>query len=140
MYLLTCSKVSVGTNTRSPGCPRLAGAYSITKYSLVIPPMVRCTISTYLPIPCCSCTTKSPARSSSGSTACLRLDGMRAPSFAEALLPVKSRSVIKRIFAASDENPCAIADCVMCTEAFVGIARSSGTITTGKSALRKMPA
>ncbi|CAB4335271.1 unannotated protein [freshwater metagenome] len=41
MYLLTCSNVSVGTKTRSPGCPRFAGAYSITKYSRVMPPMVR---------------------------------------------------------------------------------------------------
>ncbi|CAB4335260.1 unannotated protein [freshwater metagenome] len=65
---------------------------------------------------------------------------MRAPSLAEALLPVKSRSVINRIRALCEVNPWAIEDCVMCTEPLVGIALNSGTITTGRSALRKIPA
>ena len=32
-YFVICSKVSVGTNMRSAGSPRLDGAYSITRYS-----------------------------------------------------------------------------------------------------------
>ena len=56
-YLVTWSSWSVGTNSRSPGWPRLAGAYSSTRYSRVAPWTVRCTISTYRPTPCASCTT-----------------------------------------------------------------------------------
>ncbi|CAB4766442.1 unannotated protein [freshwater metagenome] len=39
-YLVTCSKVSVGTNIRSAGSPRFDGAYSITKYSREAPLLV----------------------------------------------------------------------------------------------------
>ena len=37
--------------------PRLLAAYSNTRYSRVAPATVRCTICTYRPMPCCSCTT-----------------------------------------------------------------------------------
>ena len=51
------SSASVGTKSRSPGWPRLLGAYSTTRYSRVAPPAVRCTMSMYLPMPCWACTT-----------------------------------------------------------------------------------
>ncbi len=61
VYLVTWSSWSIGTNSRSPGCPRLDDAYSMTRYSRVAAfapaPSVRCTISTNRPTPCCSCTT-----------------------------------------------------------------------------------
>ena len=43
-------------------------------------PMVRCTISTNRPTPCCSCTTWSPGRSCSGSTTLRRRLGIRRMS------------------------------------------------------------
>ena len=56
-YLVTSSSWSVGRYSRSGGCPRLPGAYSMTRYSRVAPCTVRLVISTYRPTPCCSCTT-----------------------------------------------------------------------------------
>ena len=67
----------MGTKSRSPGWPFFDGAYSMIRYSRSPPLIVRRTISTYLPTPCCSCTTKSPALSVIGSIALRRRDGMR---------------------------------------------------------------
>ena len=56
-YLVTCSKVSVGTNNLSAGWPRFDDAYSITRYSRDTPAIDRLINSKYLPTPCCSWTT-----------------------------------------------------------------------------------
>src|ERR1700728_425274 len=45
-YLVTSSSWSVGTYSRSGGCPRLAAAYSRTRYSRVAPAAVLLVIST----------------------------------------------------------------------------------------------
>ena len=69
-------------------------AYSSTRYSRRAPPTVRSVISTNRPMPCWSCTTRSPAVSASGSTTLRRLAASRLPSVAAARLPVRSVSVI----------------------------------------------
>ena len=73
--------------------PRLLDAYSSTRYSRRAPPTVRSVISTNRPMPCWSCTTRSPAVSASGSTVLRRLAASRLPSVAVTRLPVRSVSV-----------------------------------------------
>jgi hypothetical protein len=98
-YRVTWSSWSVGTNSRSPGAPRLAGAYSSTRYSRMVlvgpAPEERCTSSTNLATPCCSWTTKSPSVSCSGSTALRRFEGILRISRVEAaeVRPSRSASV-----------------------------------------------
>ncbi len=97
VYFVTWSSWSMGTNRRSPGWPRLLDAYSITRYSRVaaLPPVpsVRCTSSTKRPTPCCSCTTKSPALSWSGSTTLRRRLGiLRMSRVLVPARPVRSAS------------------------------------------------
>ena len=101
---------------RSPGCPRLADAYSRTKYSRVTPATLLETNSMYRPIPCCSWTTKSPAFNSSGSIAVLRFDGSFSVLLIAPLLPDKSLSVIKRMRAEGTLNPNAIVEVTTRTE------------------------
>ena len=79
--------------------PALLDAYSSTRYSRRAPPTVRSTISTNRPMPCWSCTTRSPAVSASGSTMLRRLAASRLPSVAAARLPVRSVSVMTTRFA-----------------------------------------
>lgn len=74
-YFVSWSSCSVGMKSLSPGCPRLEGAYSMSRYSRTVfgalrPPACtsRWRSSMNLPIPCVSCTTKSPALSCNGST------------------------------------------------------------------------
>ena len=62
--------------------PRLLDAYSSTRYSRRAPPTMRSVISTNRPMPCWSCTTRSPAVSASGSTTLRRLAASRLPSVA----------------------------------------------------------
>ena len=96
----------MGTKRRSPGWPRLLGAYSMTRYSRVAPCTSRVTISTYLPTPCASCTTKSPGLSSSGSIAFLRRAGiLRSALSAAPFTPARSPEVNTRRLTRSTRNP-----------------------------------
>ena len=98
-----------GRSARTAG--RRAGracsaAYSMTRYSRSAPLTVRCTSSTYLPMPCCSCTTKSPARSSSGSMVLRRRLGILRMSRVDAPRPpVMSLPVSTASRAASSTKP-----------------------------------
>src|SRR5262249_43432186 len=105
-YRVTWSKESVGTYSRSAGGPLRAGASSRIRYSRSPPFTVRRTISTYRPTPCCSCTTRSPAWSCSGSIWCRRRDGIRRMSLVDApRVPVRSASVTTASRSASERKP-----------------------------------
>ena len=65
---------------------------------------------------------------------------MRSESLTLPLLPVKSRSVMKKIWWAALSKPWAMIDVVKCTAPLVGVATSFSFICTGKSAARKIPA
>ncbi len=85
------------------------------------PATVRCTISTNLPTPCCSCTTKSPGRSWSGSTWLRRRDGIRRMSLVDVpeppAEPVRSVSVTTASRAAGARKPAPTAPVVTVIEA-----------------------
>ena len=92
----------------------------MTRYSRVAPPTVRCTISTNLPTPCCSWTTKSPGLSCSGSTWLRRRDGILRMSLVEPPwpgVPVRSVSVMSANRLAGATNPLPTLPVVRCDDA-----------------------
>src|SRR5699024_3116858 len=98
VYFDSMSSESIGTHSWSAGWPRLEGAYSSTMYSRREDSsplwIVRSAIFKNLPIPCVSCTTKSPCFKAKGSTRLRRLAGRRlAPAISPTRLPVRSVSV-----------------------------------------------
>ncbi len=113
-----------------------AGAYSTTRYSRVAPATVRCTISTYRPTPCCSCTTKSPGLSCSGSMVWRRRVGMRRVSRVVDFWPTRSVSVSTASRSDGARNPWSRAPVTTVTRPGSGTSSSDSATRTARPSPR----